>query len=125
MQIAATTLAVLLLAGCADKSAHEALGTLERDRIVLKATAGEIIIEEPVHGELLIHQRYPKVNYCRFHQRIFLSDCMRDVNYLPLHILTTIAKPYTTSTSSTTTGFFLPPKLGDFIIGTRELLRRS
>ena len=48
MQIAATILAVLLLAGCADKSAHEALGTLERDRIVLKATAGEIIIEEPI-----------------------------------------------------------------------------
>jgi HlyD family secretion protein len=48
MQIAATILAVLLLAGCADKGAHEALGTLERDRIVLKATAGEIIIEEPI-----------------------------------------------------------------------------
>lgn len=48
MRIAATTLAVLLLAGCADDSSHEALGTLERDRIVLKATASEIITAEPV-----------------------------------------------------------------------------
>ncbi len=39
MRIVATTLAILLIAGCANKSADEALGTLERDRIVLKATA--------------------------------------------------------------------------------------
>jgi HlyD family secretion protein len=43
-----TTLAVLLLFGCAEKNTNEALGTLERDRIVLKATASEIILEEPV-----------------------------------------------------------------------------
>ena len=48
MRIAACLLVVLLLAACADKNAHEALGTLERDRIVLKATAGEIILAEPV-----------------------------------------------------------------------------
>jgi HlyD family secretion protein len=43
-----TTLAVLLLFGCTEKNTNEALGTLERDRIVLKATASEIILEEPV-----------------------------------------------------------------------------
>jgi len=48
MHIAATTLAILLIAGCANKSNDEALGTLERDRIVLKATASEIILNEPV-----------------------------------------------------------------------------
>ncbi len=48
MRIVATTLAILLLAGCANKSANEALGTLERDRIVLKATASEIILDEPI-----------------------------------------------------------------------------
>jgi HlyD family secretion protein len=48
MRIAATTLAILLLAACADRSANEALGTLERERIVLKATAAEIIVNEPV-----------------------------------------------------------------------------
>lgn len=48
MRFAVITLTVLLLAGCAEKSANEALGTLERDRIVLKATASEIILEEPI-----------------------------------------------------------------------------
>ena len=48
MRIVATTVAVLLLASCANKSTNEALGTLERDRIVLKATANEIILEQPV-----------------------------------------------------------------------------
>jgi HlyD family secretion protein len=48
MRIAATTLAVLLLAACSADGAHEALGTLERDRIVLKATAAEIVTAEPV-----------------------------------------------------------------------------
>jgi HlyD family secretion protein len=49
MRIPATAvMVVLLLAACAEKSGNEALGTLERDRIVLKATADEIILAEPV-----------------------------------------------------------------------------
>jgi HlyD family secretion protein len=48
MRSVATTLAILLLAGCANKSADEALGTLERERIVLKATGNEIILKQPV-----------------------------------------------------------------------------
>lgn len=48
MRIAATTLTILLLVGCSDNTLNEALGTLERDRIVLKATADEIVLQEPV-----------------------------------------------------------------------------
>lgn len=39
---------LLLLAACSEEAANQALGTLERDRIVLKATADEIIVQEPV-----------------------------------------------------------------------------
>lgn len=39
---------VLLTTGCGPSGPREALGTLERDRIVLKATADEIITAEPV-----------------------------------------------------------------------------
>lgn len=48
MRLMATALSVLLLAGCSDRNGNQALGTLERDRIVLKATANEIILSEPV-----------------------------------------------------------------------------
>ncbi len=48
MRIAAIVTAILVLAACNDNNAREALGTLERDRIVLKATAAEIITDEPV-----------------------------------------------------------------------------
>lgn len=41
-------LALALLAGCGQSGPREALGTLERDRIVLKATADEIILEQPI-----------------------------------------------------------------------------
>ena len=41
-------LALLLLSACGDNNTNEALGTLERDRIILKATATEIILEQPV-----------------------------------------------------------------------------
>ena len=45
---AIAVIALLLLAACAEHSGNEALGTLERERIVLKATADEIIVAEPV-----------------------------------------------------------------------------
>ncbi|MGV8838440.1 HlyD family secretion protein, partial [Cellvibrio sp.] len=38
----------LQLTACSDNNAHLALGTLERDRIVLKATAAEIITQLPI-----------------------------------------------------------------------------
>ncbi len=48
MRIAAFFLSVLYLAACSGGGTTEALGTLERDRIVLKATADEIILEQPI-----------------------------------------------------------------------------
>ena len=48
MRLMAIALPVILLAGCADNNGNQALGTLERDRIVLKATANEIILSEPI-----------------------------------------------------------------------------
>ena len=41
-------MAALLLTACGKDTGDEALGTLERDRIVLKATADEIITSEPI-----------------------------------------------------------------------------
>ena len=41
-------LIALMLGACAGDAADQALGTLERDRILLKATASEIILEQPV-----------------------------------------------------------------------------
>ena len=49
-----TLVAVLVIAGCGDGGPVEALGTLERDRIVLKATADEIIIDQPVSEGTLV-----------------------------------------------------------------------
>ncbi len=48
MRIVAVTFVVFVLAGCTNNGGNEALGTLERDRIVLKATASEIILDEPI-----------------------------------------------------------------------------
>lgn len=48
MRILASLATALLLAACTERSAQQALGTLERDRIALKATANEIIVEQPV-----------------------------------------------------------------------------
>ena len=41
-------LCALLLAGCAADNGDEALGTLERDRIILRATTDEIILAQPI-----------------------------------------------------------------------------
>jgi HlyD family secretion protein len=48
MRLFVTLSYLLLLAGCAERGQDEALGTLERDRIVLKATADEIVVSEPI-----------------------------------------------------------------------------
>jgi HlyD family secretion protein len=52
---------ILFLSNCGDKNNQQALGTLERDRVVLKATAAEIILAEPIRegsfvkkGDLLV-----------------------------------------------------------------------
>jgi len=50
MRFKAAILTALLLTGpgCTGEGPREALGTLERDRIVLKATADEIIVDQPI-----------------------------------------------------------------------------
>jgi HlyD family secretion protein len=48
MRIAIIVVSALILAACEDHNANEALGTLERDRIILKATADEIIMQQPI-----------------------------------------------------------------------------
>ncbi len=42
------SLLLAALCGCKDTSLHQALGTLERDRVVLKATANEVITALPI-----------------------------------------------------------------------------
>lgn len=48
MRIPSILLALFLLPGCTDNEANVALGTLERDRILLRATADEIIVAQPI-----------------------------------------------------------------------------
>jgi len=55
------TIALAMLVGCQQDSSHLALGTLERERIALTATANEVIISIPIatgalvnKGELLV-----------------------------------------------------------------------
>jgi HlyD family secretion protein len=45
---------LLCLSNCSDKNNQQALGTLERDRVVLKATAAEIILAEPIREGSLV-----------------------------------------------------------------------
>ena len=47
---------LILLTACNGKDADQALGTLERNRIVLKATASEIIVAEPVAEGTFVKQ---------------------------------------------------------------------
>lgn len=42
------SLCTAIVTACGDPTANQALGTLERDRVILKATASEIILEQPV-----------------------------------------------------------------------------
>lgn len=48
MRVIAISVMALFLASCSADQIDEALGTLERDRVILKATASEIIISQPI-----------------------------------------------------------------------------
>lgn len=54
MPLFVALLMLALLTACGDPSAGQALGTLERDRVVLKATANEIILTQPVPEGTLV-----------------------------------------------------------------------
>lgn len=46
--LATSLILILLTAACSDNNSQEALGTLERDRVVLRATSNEIILDQPI-----------------------------------------------------------------------------
>jgi HlyD family secretion protein len=48
MRVFAPLIIIATLAACAGDARDEALGTLERDRVILKATANEIILSQPI-----------------------------------------------------------------------------
>ena len=48
MRLLGTCLSTLFLCACAADHANQALGTLERDRVIHKATANEIIVAQPI-----------------------------------------------------------------------------
>jgi HlyD family secretion protein len=54
MRLLSVIVIALLLQACSGESANQALGTLERDRIILKATANEIILQQPVPEGTLV-----------------------------------------------------------------------
>jgi HlyD family secretion protein len=47
---------VIILSGCTQSTPDQALGTLERDRVLLRATAAEIITAQPIKKGMLINQ---------------------------------------------------------------------
>jgi HlyD family secretion protein len=48
MRLLSVIVMAFLLQACSGENANQALGTLERDRVILKATANEIILQQPV-----------------------------------------------------------------------------
>lgn len=52
----AALLPMALVSGCGRGNQATALGTIERDRVLLKATASEIIVEQPVREGEFVHQ---------------------------------------------------------------------
>lgn len=56
LQVVSLVCACLALSGCSDRDTHLALGTLERDRVILKATAAEIITQLPLHEGVLVNE---------------------------------------------------------------------
>ena len=60
-RLVAALCSCLAFAACSEQGVDQALGTLERDRIILRATANEIITEQPLQeghpvseGDLLV-----------------------------------------------------------------------
>ncbi len=72
-------LLALLLTACGSTGGDEALGTLERDRIVLKATAGEIIVSEPVAEGTMVEAGTVLVQLDDKKQRVLVARAEADV----------------------------------------------
>ena len=74
-----TTLWAALLAGCGDPSADQALGTLERDRVILKATASEIILSQPVPEGTMVAEGTLLVQLDDTRQRAIVAGARAEV----------------------------------------------
>lgn len=69
----------LLLTACGNSGGSEALGTLERDRIVLKATASEIVISEPVPEGTMVEAGTVLVQLDDKKQRVLVARAEAEV----------------------------------------------
>jgi HlyD family secretion protein len=77
---------LLLLAGCGDYGKEEALGTLERDRIVLKATADEIVISEPIPEGTMVAEGTLLVQLDGSRQRALVAKAEAEVARAAAHL---------------------------------------
>src|SRR5262245_54919569 len=85
MRFAVAILALITLAGCANKNT-EALGTLERDRIVLKATAAEIIRDQPVPQGTQVTSGTLLVQLDDTHQQAQVARARAEVGQAEAHL---------------------------------------
>jgi len=69
----------LSLTSCGDNHQHQALGTLERDRIVLKATAAEIITAEPIREGTFVKKGDLLVQLDDTQERVFVKKAEADL----------------------------------------------
>lgn len=72
-------LSALFLSACGDSNTDEALGTLERDRIILKATANEIILEQPVPEGTMVAEGSLLVRLDDARQKAIVAHALADV----------------------------------------------
>lgn len=70
---------LLILTACGDPSADQALGTLERDRVILKATAGEIIQAQPVPEGAMVAAGTLLVQLDDTHQKAIVARTSAEV----------------------------------------------
>ena len=75
----AILVALLISAGCDHQNSQEALGTLERDRIVLKATADEIIMAQPIPEGTVVAAGTLLVQLDDSRQKSLVAGCRAEV----------------------------------------------
>ena len=70
---------ITFLTACGDPSADQALGTLERDRVILKATASEIIFEQPIPEGTMVSEGTLLVQLDDTRQRAVVAGARAEV----------------------------------------------
>ena len=79
MRVTIVLLSALVLSACGDSNTDEALGTLERDRIILKATANEIILDQPVPEGTMVEEGSLLVRLDDARQKAIVAHARADV----------------------------------------------